>query len=56
MKNTVYSSLEIKAPFRRERNRPISFRIVPKSGTLKGSVQTVPLQIELIRSKNGSTR
>ena len=40
-----------KSPFTRESNRSTSFRIVPKSGTLKGCVQTGTLKIEPFRSK-----
>ena len=45
-----------KAPYTREGNRSTSFRIAPKSGTLKGCVQTGALQIEPFRSKNGTTK
>ena len=41
-----------KALFRRERNGTERNAIVPKSGTLRGCVQTGPLQIEPFRSKS----
>ena len=43
-------------PFTREGNRSTSFRIVPKSETLRGCVQIGTLQIELLRSKIGTTK
>ena len=41
----------LSAPFTRERDRSTSFRIAPKSGTLKGCVHTT-LEVEPFRCKN----
>ena len=40
-----------RAPFTRERNRSVSYRSVPKSGTLRGCVHTGRLEITSFRSK-----